>query len=110
SGLPFILFTHATVDSTLIHNAFESADIQPNVVMEVDSIEVAVQVVVDNVGISFLPYFTISKELASKQLYTVDIKEFPTIKRNFDLITNPSNPFNSTTREFMQFIKKRFNN
>jgi len=110
SGLPFILFKHETFDWTLIHNAFERADIKPNVVMEVDSIEGAKQMVMENMGISFLPYFTISKELASKQLYTVDIKEFPTIKRNFDLITNPSNPFNSTTREFMQFIKKRFNN
>src|SRR5699024_9769406 len=109
-GLPFILFKHETFDWTLIHNAFERADIKPNVVMEVDSIEGAKQMVMENMGISFLLYFTISKELASKQLYTVHIKEFTTIKRNIDLITNSSNSFNSTTREIMQFIKKRFNN
>src|SRR5699024_11564337 len=94
----------------LIHNAFERADIKPNVVMEVDSIEGAKQMVMENMGISFLPYFTISKELASKQLYTDDIKEVPTIKRNFDIITNPSNPIATTTRELSKYIKKRYNN
>src|SRR5699024_3827533 len=68
SGLPFILFEHETFDWTLIHNAFDRADIKPSVVMEVDSIEGAKQMVMENMGISFLPYFTISKELASKQL------------------------------------------
>lgn len=105
---PFILFKHETLDWTLIHNAFEKANVTPNIIMEVDSIEGAKQMVLKNMGISFLPYFSIAEELKTGKLYTADITGFPTIQRNFDLIFNPNNLFNQATRKFMNFLKERF--
>lgn len=106
--VPFILFKHETLDWTLIHNAFAKADVTPNIMMEVDSIEGAKQMVLENMGISFLPYFSIAEELKAGSLYTADIHGFPTIQRNFDLIFNPDNLFNQATRKFMNFLKERF--
>lgn len=105
---PFILFKHDTFDWALIDNAFKKAKVKPNIVMEVDSIEGVKQMVMKNIGISFLPYFSIANEVASKQLYTIQIENFPEIQRNFDLIFNPEHFLNDSTRKLMEFLKGKF--
>lgn len=105
---PFILFKHETLDWTLIHNAFEKAHLSPNIILEVDSIEGAKQMVKENMGISILPRFSIETELRSGQLETASISGMPTINRNFDLIFTQGKDFNDATRMFVDFLKDRF--
>lgn len=70
---PLIFFDYGSVDWLMIYGLFESKNIKPNVVLEVDSMEAAKNLVVNGMGISFLPEHCVKKELESGQLFRVPL-------------------------------------
>ncbi|HEX7066110.1 MAG TPA: LysR family transcriptional regulator [Bacillales bacterium] len=102
---PFILFKRETLDWTLINNAFKKANLSPNIIVEVDSIEGAKQMVKKNIGVSILPRFAIQDELESNTLKTATIPEIPIIYRHFNLISLKGSTLGPTAKKFSQFIQ-----
>ncbi|MET3207858.1 UNVERIFIED_CONTAM: DNA-binding transcriptional LysR family regulator [Paenibacillus sp. PvR008] len=70
---PLIFFDYGSVDWLMIYGLFESKNLKPNVVLEVDSMEAAKNLVVNGMGISFLPEHCVKKELESGQLFRVPL-------------------------------------
>lgn len=83
---PLIFFEHGSIDWLMIYGLFESKHLNPNVVLEVDSMETAKKMVMAGIGISFLPESCAREELENKQLYKIEILDKPPIARNIEFI------------------------
>jgi len=104
ASLPLILFKRETIDWMLINNAVKKANIHPNIIMEIDSIEGAKQMVKKNLGISFLPRFAVKEELQKGELKTVPVDGIPSIQRNFELIFVKGQELDQATEVFRRFL------
>jgi DNA-binding transcriptional LysR family regulator len=96
SEQPLIFFDYASMDWLMIHRLFEPSRLQPNVVMEVDSMEAAKQLVIRGMGISFLPGLCVKEEVQNGTLVSVPILHLARIARKIDCIYlkgSPSSPF-----------------
>ncbi|MCF6093680.1 LysR family transcriptional regulator [Microaerobacter geothermalis] len=106
---PLILFNRSTYDWSLTYGVFKNLNIEPNVVMEVDSIEVIKRMVKKQVGIALLPRFSINEELAKNQLLKVNVLNIPQLNRNFELIHLKGATFEGIEKLFIDFIVNYFN-
>lgn len=106
--MPLILFKRETLDWILINNAITKAISSPNIVMEIDSIEGAKQMVQNNIGVSFLPRFCIKEELQKGSLLTIPLTDIPKIQRSFELIFRKGETFDHLTQLFFNFIVQKF--
>jgi DNA-binding transcriptional LysR family regulator len=99
-----ILFNRGSLDRTLIHSAFEKNKLEPNVIMEVDSIEAAKQMVKQEIGLAILPRLTLNEETTTGHLKTIGISDMPQIQRDVDLIFLKDKRFHGITKLFVDFI------
>ncbi|WP_017755115.1 LysR family transcriptional regulator [Calidifontibacillus oryziterrae] len=81
-----IFFEHGSIDWLMIYGLFESKRLNPNVILEVDSMETAKKMVMAGIGISFLPESCAREELKQNQLCKISIADKPPIARNIDFI------------------------
>jgi DNA-binding transcriptional LysR family regulator len=104
---PLILFNRGSLDWTLIHGAFNSLNVKPNVIMEVDSIEVVKQMVKKKLGIALLPRFAIEDEVRTNTLQVVSTINLPQIHRNFEFIFLKGTGLDSITKLFIDFVMEK---
>jgi DNA-binding transcriptional LysR family regulator len=104
---PLILFNRGSLDWTLIHGTFNSLNVEPNVIMEVDSIEVAKQMVRKQLGISILPRFAIEEELKTNSLQVVSILNIPQIHRNFEFMYLKGTTLDGISKLFIDFVMQK---
>jgi DNA-binding transcriptional LysR family regulator len=104
---PLILFNRGSLDWTLIHGTFNSLNVEPNVIMEVDSIEVAKQMVRKQLGISILPRFAIEEELKTNSLQVVNILNIPQIHRNFEFMYLKGTKLDGISKLFIDFVMQK---
>jgi DNA-binding transcriptional LysR family regulator len=83
---PLIFFDHGSIDWLMINGVFESKKLKPNVIMEVDNIESAKKMVMNGIGISFLPELCLKNELRNGELCTVPISPTLNMARNIEII------------------------
>lgn len=86
SEQPFIFFDYGSVDWLMIYGLFESKNLKPNVLLEVDSMEAAKNLVVNGMGISFLPEHCVQKELLSGQLCRIPLTSSGQLDVKIDFI------------------------
>ena len=103
---PLILFNRGTVDRTLIDNTFSRMNVVPNVVMEVDNIDLVKQMIINRLGIGILPRFVIEYALKKNSLNIVNINDFRQISRSFDIIYLNDRKIEGALKVFVDFIKK----
>lgn len=104
---PLILFNRGSVDRTLIDNTFNSMNVVPNVVMEVDNIELVKQMIKKRLGIGLLPKFAIENTLKKKSLGIVNIDNLPQLSRPFQLIYSNERKIDGVLKIFVDFIKEK---
>jgi DNA-binding transcriptional LysR family regulator len=73
SEQPLIFFDYGSVDWLMIYRLFDSKNLKPNIILEVDSMETAKNLVMNGVGVSFLPQHCVVKELADGRLFRVPL-------------------------------------
>ncbi|HHW37947.1 MAG TPA: LysR family transcriptional regulator [Bacillales bacterium] len=83
---PLIFFEHGSIDWLMIYGLFKSKRLSPNIILEVDSMETAKQMVLAGIGISFLPESCALEELEQHNLYKIPIADKPPLVRNIELI------------------------
>lgn len=105
---PLILFNRGSLDWALIDGIFNKLNITPNVVMEVDNIEMLKQLVKKKMGIAILPKFAVEEETKSHFLHVIQIENIPQIQRPFELIYLKGTEFDGMTKTFTEFIIQRF--
>ncbi|PLR82077.1 LysR family transcriptional regulator [Bacillus canaveralius] len=102
-----IQFNRGSLDWALINNAFHSMKIQPNVVVEVDNIELAKQMVKNKIGIGILPRFSIEDELKTENLNIIKIGDLPNLNRPFQLIYLKDTKIEGILKIFVDFVLKK---
>ncbi len=70
---PLICFNSQSTYWQEIVNNFENRHLKPNIVFNIDSLEAAKSVILKDIGISFLPKLSLEKDIASGDLFKVDI-------------------------------------
>lgn len=73
SKQPLIYFDYGSVDWLMINGLFESKNLKPNIILEVDSMEAAKNLVINGMGISFLPKHCVLAELENGRLFQVPL-------------------------------------
>lgn len=98
-----IFFDYGSIDWLIIHRLFLSNGVNPNIYVEVDNMETAKNLVLQGLGISFLPEHCVRKELDNEELFRVEMT--PPIKTNIsiDFICLKGKPRSA----FMDFFYKR---
>lgn len=104
---PLILFNRGSLDWTLIHSAFTSLNVEPNVVMELDSIGLAKIMIKKKIGIAILPRFAIEDDINANILKIVTIVNAPQISRNFELIYLKGTTFDGIAKLFIDFAVEK---
>ncbi|MFC5650351.1 LysR family transcriptional regulator [Paenibacillus solisilvae] len=109
---PLIFFDHGSIDWMMIHGLFESKKLSPNVVLEVDSMEAAKQMVIKGIGISFLPEMCVRTELEEAQLCQITISTSVELERKIECLflkQSKRPPFLSFFTHFIQSQSNRLN-
>lgn len=90
---PLIFFDYGSMDWLMIHRLFEN--LHPNVVIEVDSMVAAKKLILQGMGIGFLPEHCVQNELSNGSLFRVPIASAAKILIKMDLIflKGHSSPF-----------------
>lgn len=104
-----ILFNRGSFDWTLINNAFKSMKVKPNVVLEVDNIELAKKMITKGMGIGIVPRFSIEEELRTNRLNMVKISNLPQLSRPFQLIHLKDTKIEGIIKLFVDFMLKKLN-
>lgn len=82
-GEPLIFFDYDSMDWLMIHRLFLQNEINPNIYLEVDNMETAKNLVLEGLGISFLPEHCVKRELDHGKLFRVEIS--PPLKTNISI-------------------------
>lgn len=91
------------LDEYLKH--FESKFEDINIMFSLDSTEAVKSAVMKGYGIAFLPYMSVKKEIYTKDLKLVNVKDF-NIKYSVYLIHKQDEYTNNSVLEFIQYFKK----
>ncbi|NBI28701.1 LysR family transcriptional regulator [Chengkuizengella marina] len=83
---PLIFFDYGSMDWLYIHRLFSNNHITPNIALEVDNMETAKNLLLQGMGISFLPEHCVKKELEKGQLFRVALTPPIKMSINIDLI------------------------
>lgn len=82
---PLVFFECGTFDWDLVYKMFEVEGLKPNIVFNVNFLEVAKSLIKSEQGISFLPYLCVKDELEKGELLEVKFEQFNKIKQNIYL-------------------------
>ncbi|WP_256816453.1 LysR family transcriptional regulator [Cytobacillus sp. Bac17] len=107
---PLFLFNRGSLDWALINNAFKSMSEKPNVIMEIDNIEMVQQMVKKQMGIALLPRFSIEEDIKANRLGIVKIEELPLLSRPLQLIYLKDSKIDGVLRIFVDFLIRKFSN
>jgi DNA-binding transcriptional LysR family regulator len=72
---PLVFFECGALDWLRIHRVFENLERPPNIQIQTDNSETAKKLVIQKVGISFLPGLCVERELAAGELFPIHVPE-----------------------------------
>lgn len=70
---PIVFYECGSLDWTMIKNVFQNLPHMPNIAYEVDSLETAKGLILNDAGVGFLPEICVRKEVASGKLLRIHI-------------------------------------
>ncbi|KAB2442624.1 LysR family transcriptional regulator [Bacillus luti] len=103
SKQPLIFFDYGSMDWLMIHRLFSSNDVSPNISLEVDNMETAKNLVIQGMGISFLPEHCVKQELENGELIRVEMTPPVKINISIDFIYLKGRP----KSVFVDFLKEK---
>ncbi|HGH7183345.1 TPA: LysR family transcriptional regulator [Bacillus luti] len=103
SKQPLIFFDYGSMDWLMIHRLFSSNDVSPNISLEVDNMEPAKNLVIQGMGISFLPEHCVKQELENGELIRVEMTPPVKINISIDFIYLKGRP----KSVFIDFLKEK---
>lgn len=102
---PLIFFDRGSSDWTLSHGLFRRAGLVPNVVLEVETIETAKRMVERGIGLAFLPYLAVSREIRRRTLVAIDIVDAESLARSLDLIHPRQRPLSAEAQALLHALR-----
>jgi DNA-binding transcriptional LysR family regulator len=100
-----VLFDRGSSDWTLSHGLFRRAGLVPNVVLEVETIEAAKRMVERGLGLAFLPYLAVARELRRGTLVAIQIVDAEPLSRSLDVIHSRHRPLSTEAVAFLRTLR-----
>ncbi|HDR8183572.1 TPA: LysR family transcriptional regulator [Bacillus thuringiensis] len=98
-----IFFDYGSMDWLMIHRLFSSNDVSPTISLEVDNMETAKNLVIQGMGISFLPEHCVKQALEKGELVRVEMAPPVKINISIDFIYLKGRP----KSVFIDFLKEK---
>ncbi|WP_409275853.1 LysR family transcriptional regulator [Neobacillus sp. SCS-31] len=103
SKQPLIFFDYGSMDWLMINRLFSSNNVAPNISLEVDNMATTKNLVLQGMGISFLPEHCVKQEVENGELVRVEMTPPVKIDISIDLIYLKGKP----KSVFINFIKDK---
>lgn len=101
-----ILFDRASTFYEVTQSLFNTAGVQPRIIMELDSVEGAKMMVLHGLGVALLPMMAVEGDLASGALVRVPIHEAPRVFRHILVIRRVDRPFGELQTAFLALFER----
>jgi DNA-binding transcriptional LysR family regulator len=105
-SLPLIAYDRGSSDWTLMNGLFRRAGLLPNIVLEVETIEACLRMVLRKLGISFLPQLAVHDELRKKKLVVLEITDAEPLQRSLDVIVPRRRPLSRSAQNLLQRLRE----
>jgi DNA-binding transcriptional LysR family regulator len=107
---PMVTYQQSTDAWKQIKKIYAQFNSVPNVVMELNQIEAAKEMVAASSCVCFMPTISIKKELLEGQLVEVNVKKLPSIKQKMSMIYLEKKESYPLIELVMETLKKHFDN
>lgn len=104
--LPLIAYDRGSSDWTLTNGLFRRAGLLPNIVLEVETIEACLRMVLRKLGLAFLPQLAVHDELRKKKLVTLEITDAESLRRSLDVIVPRRRPLSRNARGLLERLRE----
>jgi DNA-binding transcriptional LysR family regulator len=101
-----ILFDRASTFYEVTQSLFNTAGVQPRIIMELDSVEGAKMMVLHGLGVALLPLMAVEDALASGVLVRVAIHEAPRVFRHILAVRRSDRPFGELQNAFLALFER----
>jgi DNA-binding transcriptional LysR family regulator len=107
---PLVFFECGSIDWMRLHRIFESLDHPPMIEYEVDNLETAKKLVLNGMGVSFLPELCVAEEAKAGLLVPVSVPSLgiQTLRTNLVLLKGEQTELSRLLLELSQQLKPRF--
>jgi DNA-binding transcriptional LysR family regulator len=104
-SLPLISYDRGSSDWTLMNGLFRRAGLLPNIVLEVETIEACLRMVLRKLGLAFLPQIAVHDELRRKKLVTLEITDAESLRRSLDVIVPRRRPLSRNAKSLLDGLR-----
>lgn len=101
-SLPLIAYDRGSSDWTLMNGLFRRVGLLPNIVLEVETIETCLRMVLRKLGLAFLPQIAVHEELRKKKLVTLQITDAESLSRSLDVIVPRRRPLSKSAQSLIE--------
>jgi DNA-binding transcriptional LysR family regulator len=105
-SLPLIAYDRGSSDWTLMNGLFRRAGLLPNIVLEVETIEACLRMVLRKLGLAFLPQIAVHDELRGKKLVTLEITDAEALRRSLDVIVPRRRPLSRSAKSLLEGLRE----
>jgi DNA-binding transcriptional LysR family regulator len=105
-SLPLIAYDRGSSDWTLMNGLFRRVGMLPNIVLEVETIEACLRMVLRKLGLAFLPQIAVHEELRKKKLVTLQITDAESLRRSLDVIVPRRRPLSKIAQSLIERLRE----
>ncbi|HUN63642.1 MAG TPA: LysR family transcriptional regulator [Candidatus Sulfotelmatobacter sp.] len=105
-SLPLIAYDRGSSDWTLMNGLFRRVGLLPNVVLEVETIEACLRMVLRRLGLAFLPQLAVHDELRRKKLVTLELVDAEPLRRSLDVIVPRRRPLSRSAQGLLERLRE----
>jgi LysR family transcriptional regulator, low CO2-responsive transcriptional regulator len=105
-SLPLIAYDRGSSDWTLMNGLFRRVGLLPNIVLEVETIEACLRMVLRKLGLAFLPQLAVHDELRRKKLVTLEVTDAESLRRSLDVIVPRRRPLSKSAQSLLERLRE----
>jgi LysR family transcriptional regulator, low CO2-responsive transcriptional regulator len=105
-SLPLIAYDRGSSDWTLMNGLFRRVGLLPNVVLEVETIEACLRMVLRKLGLAFLPQLAVHEELRRKKLVSLELTDAESLSRSLDVVIPRHRPLSKSAQELLERLRQ----
>lgn len=105
-SLPLIAYDRGSSDWTLMNGLFRRVGLLPNVVLEVETIEACLRMVLRKLGLAFLPQLAVHDVLHRRKLVTLELIDAEPLRRSLDVIVPRRRPLSKSAQGLLERLRE----
>lgn len=101
---PLILYNRPPSYRELTRGLFVTAGLEPTVAMELDNVEATLRMVEAGLGVAFLPWVAVEREVERGTIARLDLVDAAPVRRRFAVAWRRSDPLSPVGQAFVQHL------